>query len=63
MPDLPANGPTSARVLQATGVISVQADCTLATAFDLLRERAFALDQPLDVTALYVLEHLVRFDD
>jgi hypothetical protein len=62
MPDLPATGPTSPRVLQATGMISVQAHCTVAAAFDLLRERAFELDQTLEVTAIDVIDRVLRFE-
>jgi hypothetical protein len=62
MPDLPRTGPQSARALQATGMISVQAACTLVEAFDLLRERALALDQTLEVTALDVIDGEIRFD-
>jgi hypothetical protein len=56
------SGPDSDRVLQATGMISVQATCSLAEAFDLLRERAFALDQTPEHTALDVLDGIIRFD-
>jgi hypothetical protein len=62
LPDLPATGPTSARVAQATGIISVQAHCAVEAAFDLLRERAFTLGQTLDVTALDVVDHVIRFE-
>ena len=63
MPDPPAYGPQSDRVSQATGMISVQAGCTLAEAFDLLRERAFVLDQMLELTAIDVIDGALRFDD
>jgi AmiR/NasT family two-component response regulator len=63
MPDPPAYGPQSDRVSQATGIISVQAGCTLAEAFDLLRERAFALGQTLELTALDVIDGVLRFDE
>jgi hypothetical protein len=63
MPDPPAYGPQSDRVSQATGMISVQAACTLAEAFDLLRERAFVLDQMLELTAIDVIGGALRFDD
>jgi hypothetical protein len=62
MTDLPETGPMSAPVRQAQGMVSVQADCSLAEAFDLLRERSFALDQPLEVTALGVIDRVIRFD-
>jgi AmiR/NasT family two-component response regulator len=63
MADPPATGPQSDRVSQATGMISVQAGCTLAEAFDLLRERAVDLGQTLEHTALDTLDHIIRFDD
>jgi hypothetical protein len=61
MPERP-RGPRSRRVLQATGIVSVQAKCDVGVAFDLLRERAFALDQTLEVTALDVIDGEIRFD-
>ena len=60
MPDM--TGPQSARVSQATGIISVQAGCTLAEALDLLRERAIRLGQTLEMTALDVIDGVIRFD-
>ena len=56
-------GPQSDRVSQATGMISVQALCDVREAFDLLRERAFVLNQTLELTALDVIDGEVRFDD
>jgi len=44
-------------------MISVQAGCTLAEAFDLLRERAVQLGQTLEHTALDTLDRIIRFDD
>ncbi len=61
-PELPTTGPTSARVAQATGIVSVQAHCAVEAAFDLLRERAFMLGQTLDVIALDVIDHVIRFE-
>ncbi len=58
-----ARGPQSDRVSQATRMIAVQAGCSLPEAFDLLRERAFAIRQQLELTALDVLDGLIRFDD
>ena len=55
------SGPHSDRVSQATGMISVQADCSLAEAFDLLRERAFGIGQTLEMTALDAIDHIIRF--
>ena len=62
MADATDTGPQSDRVLQATGMASVQARCTLPEAFDLLRERAFALDQTLEFTAIDVVNRVIRFD-
>lgn len=62
MPDPPREGPQSPRVSQATGMVSVQATCSIPEAFNLLRERAFALDQSLEHTALDVIDGFVRFD-
>jgi AmiR/NasT family two-component response regulator len=62
MPIPPTSGPQSDRVSQATGMISVQVRCTVAEAFDLLRERAFALGQALELTALDVVDGTLRFD-
>ena len=62
VPELPTSGPTSARVAQATGIVSVQAHCAVEAAFDLLRERAFMLGQTLDVIALDVIDHVIRFE-
>jgi AmiR/NasT family two-component response regulator len=63
MADPPATGPQSDRVSQATGMISVQAGCTLAEAFELLRARAMLLGQTLEDTALDTLDHIIRFDE
>jgi AmiR/NasT family two-component response regulator len=62
MPGRPSWGPQSDRVSQATGMVSAQAACTLPEAFDLLRERAFAIGQQLELTALDVLDGVIRFD-
>jgi AmiR/NasT family two-component response regulator len=62
MADPPRSGPQSDRVSQATGMISVQGGCSLAEAFDMLRERAFALGQTLEFTALDVIDGEIRFD-
>jgi hypothetical protein len=62
MLDPPTYGPQSDRVSQATGMISAQVPCSIAEAFDLLRERAFKLDQMLEHTALDVIDGLIRFD-
>jgi hypothetical protein len=43
-------------------MVSAQAACTLPEAFDLLRERAFAIGQQLELTALDVLDGVIQFD-
>ena len=63
MADNPTNGAQSARVLQATGMISAQAGCDVAAAFELLQERARATDQSLEHTALDVIDGIIRFDE
>ena len=55
-------GPNSDGVSQATGMVSVQAECTIAQAFDLLRERAFSLGKTLEDTALGVIGGEIRFN-
>jgi len=63
MPDaFTRSGPHSDRVSQATGMVSVQVDCTLPEAFDLLRERAVGLSKTLENTAIAVIDHVIRFD-
>ena len=58
----PRMGPNSDRVSQATGMVSVQAGCKVAQAFDLLRERAFALGKTLEDTALEVIDGKIHFN-
>ena len=55
-------GPNGDRVSQATGMGSVPAECTGAQAFDLLRERAFALGKTLEQTALDVIAGKILFN-
>jgi hypothetical protein len=43
-------------------MVSVQAGCSIAEAFDLLRERAFTIAQALELTALDVIDGILRFD-
>jgi AmiR/NasT family two-component response regulator len=62
MADRPLYGPQSDRVSRATGMISVQAHCTVPETFDLLRERSMKIDQTLEHTALDVIDGLIRFD-
>jgi hypothetical protein len=51
----------SAHVHQATGIISVHAECTIPEALVLLRRRAEAMGQSLEHTALDVLDGLIHF--
>jgi len=56
------SGPGSDRVAQAVEMICAQRKCGPEQAFDLLREKAFMLDQTLEFTALDVLDDIIRFD-
>ena len=49
-------------VHQAMGMISSQAGCDLSEAFDKLRERATAMGESIEDTALGVLNGATRFD-
>jgi hypothetical protein len=53
----------SARVAQAVGMISVQADCLIEDAFALLSECAFETNRTLDEVAVAVIERRIRFDE
>ena len=53
---------TKARVVQALEFICAKTGCSPAEASDLFREKAFALDQDLEYTALDVLDEVIRFD-
>jgi hypothetical protein len=59
MPD----GPVSDRVREATGIVAVQARCGLDEALRLLANRADALLQSLEHTALDVIDGIIRFDE
>jgi hypothetical protein len=52
-----------AEVHQATGVVSVQADVSMAEALVRLRARAYASERPVVNVARDVLDGFVRFDD
>jgi hypothetical protein len=52
----------SHRVLQATGMVAVQAGCDVAEALGRLKIRAAATGQPLEKLALDVLDGVIRFD-
>lgn len=51
----------SDHVHQATAMIAVQVDCSLVEAFARLRIRARAMDQTLELTALDVIDGVIRF--
>jgi AmiR/NasT family two-component response regulator len=51
-----------ARVAQAQGMVSVQADCTLDAALALLRNTARATDETLEYIAGEVVHRHVRFE-
>ena len=53
----------STRVFQAQGMVSVQADCTLDAAFEMLACMADATDETVDVVAAFVVSREVRFDN
>ena len=51
----------SRTVLQAAGMVSVQADCSLDEAVVLMDERAQVIGQSREAIATAVVERLVRF--
>jgi hypothetical protein len=51
----------SAHVRQAQGVVSVQADCTMAEALILMERRSRELNVPLEELAVDVIAHRVWF--
>ena len=57
------DGFLSAEVHQATGMLSVQLDCTIAEALGRLRILARSTDQTLEDVAHQVVERIVRFDE
>ena len=58
---MPASEETDPRVSQASGMVSVQAGCTVAEALELMRARAQATDQTLLEVASAVVERRTRF--
>ena len=52
----------SACVYQAQGMVSVQADCTLDEALDLMHNTARATDETLEQIAVEVVNRNARFD-
>ena len=63
MPDPLTNGHFSARIHQAIGMISVQAQCNLDEALAKLRMRAAGLGESLDAVAVGVIDGAIRFDE
>jgi hypothetical protein len=49
-------------VHQATGIVAVQAGCHVDEGFELLVIRARARNQTVEMAALDVLDHVIRFD-
>ena len=54
--------PRTAKIAQASGMVSEQVDCTVDEAMDLMNARAFSSNTTLEVVALSVLEGDIRFD-
>jgi len=50
------------RVAQASGMVSVQAECNLAAAILLMRQLAHDTDTTLDEIAIMVIDRDIRFD-
>jgi hypothetical protein len=55
------NGQYNARIHQAEGVVSVQADCTMVEAHAKIQERAKLLGLTLEATATEILGHRIWF--
>ena len=53
---------STARVSQASGMVSVQAECSVEEALHLLKERAADSGQPLEDLADDVVERRIRFE-
>jgi hypothetical protein len=49
-------------IVHALEFICAKKRCSTAEAFDLLREKAFALGQDLELTALDVLDEVIQLD-
>jgi hypothetical protein len=50
------------RLNQAAGMVAAQADCTIAEAFVLMRERATASETTLAKIVAAVMDRSIRFD-
>jgi AmiR/NasT family two-component response regulator len=53
----------SDRVAQASGMVSIQANCTIAEALELMRSLAFDTDSTLDEVATLIIEREIRLGD
>jgi len=53
----------AARIAQAQGMVSVQADCTLPDALRLMNDRAIVQGRTLDEIATAVLDRTIRFGE
>lgn len=53
----------SHRVNQASGMVSVQADCTIDEAVVLMQDRAATMGQTLDEIAAAVIDRSIRFGE
>ena len=58
---MPSSEDVTYRVSQASGMVSVQADCTLGAALVLMKERAQVQHQSLTEVAAAVVERRIRF--
>ena len=56
----PEFNPTAV-VAQAQGMVSVQAECTLAEALVLMHDRAIVMGQTLNEIAVAVVDRTIRF--
>jgi hypothetical protein len=54
---------SNARIAQASGMVSVQVDCTVDDALVLMQARADSDDRSLDAVARSVVHGDIRFDD
>ena len=61
MPTRPADWYPAARVAQAQGIVSVQANCSTIAALAMMQERARVQDRPLDELAQTILDGGERF--
>jgi hypothetical protein len=48
---------------QAVGMVSIQAACSVADAFDLMERRAWSMDKPVEDIADAVVDRRIRFAD